>query len=768
METQCTIVVAVMSPDDPVEECLRHLTATSPADTTIVVIDATGTVATSVVGSRMQLALCKAETYAAAVAAGIRRAPGRAVAIVSPFVRPEPGWWQAALTVLENPRVGMVGGTLVDDTGRVQQAGFLTNSAGRPIDIWAGLPAEFMGDEAHDVAVADLRFAVAHRAVWESTGALAAASRVESSVVDACMALWEHGGEVRTTSRMRAAWAGPYEFPGWLQTQGQAVMEAIHRLAPATRERVSPDGIHEAIVADCVWLGPLFDASDEAATGRRWLQALSAQGYRPIAYETVVGDCDTSREVPEEVADAIRRQMVGVYRPVVFRHGAGRTAALSPLVPVDNVTVAVGEGDPVDGAAVTVDADVADPMSALDAAGIDLHRPWGLCWIGLVHGRSGYANASRGMLESARSRDVPVRVYPMDAPPEYEQPTFWNLMLYGAPYVVAHCAPVWSQGWRYQSSSLGMPLIGAACFETTSFPPSWLPDMQCATEIWVPTEFNRRTFTAGGIDPDILHCIPYPVDEKAYCPSSTPPSDDGTFVFFSVFEWAWRKGWDLLLEAYLTEFTAADDVSLDILTYRHNPYSGEALEVEALNHIVALGFDPGEIPDVHLLLDPLTTPQLIERYRTCGAFVLPTRGEGAGMPVLEAAACGAPVIATAWGGHEELMQPEMAFPVELDGFVDVPDDSSVGLNEDVFRGQSLANPSVASLRSNMRAAYENRADARRRARVARAYIEQHFSIEAAARAFSARCEALVPQAGSRRYGRAMSPLVRPPAVSIAA
>jgi hypothetical protein len=38
------------------------------------------------------------------------------------------------------------------------------------------------------------------------------------------------------------------------------------------------------------------------------------------------------------------------------------------------------------------------------------------------------------------------------------------------------------------------------------------------------------------------------------------------FVFISAFKWELRKGWDVLLQAYLSEFTAEDDVELYILT----------------------------------------------------------------------------------------------------------------------------------------------------------------------------------------------------------
>jgi hypothetical protein len=36
-------------------------------------------------------------------------------------------------------------------------------------------------------------------------------------------------------------------------------------------------------------------------------------------------------------------------------------------------------------------------------------------------------------------------------------------------------------------------------------------------------------------------------------------------VFFSVFKWEQRKGWDVLLKAFLQEFSGADDVVLYLL-----------------------------------------------------------------------------------------------------------------------------------------------------------------------------------------------------------
>nr|WP_256455224.1 glycosyltransferase [Cohnella sp. GbtcB17] len=50
-------------------------------------------------------------------------------------------------------------------------------------------------------------------------------------------------------------------------------------------------------------------------------------------------------------------------------------------------------------------------------------------------------------------------------------------------------------------------------------------------------------------------------------------------------------------------------------------------------------------------------------YSLGDAFVLPTRGEGVGLPFLESMANGTPVIATGWGGHMDFVRDGNAFKV---------------------------------------------------------------------------------------------------------
>lgn len=55
------------------------------------------------------------------------------------------------------------------------------------------------------------------------------------------------------------------------------------------------------------------------------------------------------------------------------------------------------------------------------------------------------------------------------------------------------------------------------------------------------------------------------------------------------------------------------------------------------------------------VIDYASAAELIELYQTCSALVTPSRWEGFGIPLLEAMACGAPVIASDIPAHREVL-----------------------------------------------------------------------------------------------------------------
>jgi glycosyltransferase involved in cell wall biosynthesis len=83
----------------------------------------------------------------------------------------------------------------------------------------------------------------------------------------------------------------------------------------------------------------------------------------------------------------------------------------------------------------------------------------------------------------------------------------------------------------------------------------------------------------------------------------------------------------------------------------------------------------GEHPKIHLVHGNLRQDEIAALYhhRKIKAFAIATRGEGYGLPLIESAAAGLPVIATNWSGHLEFLNRDNFYPVDYE-LVDIPDE----------------------------------------------------------------------------------------------
>ena len=114
----------------------------------------------------------------------------------------------------------------------------------------------------------------------------------------------------------------------------------------------------------------------------------------------------------------------------------------------------------------------------------------------------------------------------------------------------------------------GGPLyvVGRSMFETDGIPGDWAEKCnEWVDEVWLPSEFNRQTFAAHGVDEARLQLMPQPLDLKLFDADAVTPAvlpHRPRFAFLSVFKWEKRKGWDALFAAFLREFTASEDVAL--------------------------------------------------------------------------------------------------------------------------------------------------------------------------------------------------------------
>ncbi|MDD5763124.1 MAG: glycosyltransferase family 4 protein [bacterium] len=349
----------------------------------------------------------------------------------------------------------------------------------------------------------------------------------------------------------------------------------------------------------------------------------------------------------------------------------------------------------------------------------------GLYWIGPIHDRGGYGNAARNYLRGLRKIGYPVKAFNLyghdpasdhrnELPPaivselqELEQtPLSGNLPL------VIQSPP---DGFRklYKWVNLdGLRFtkrIGWTIFETDRIPPKWVDLCRQVDEIWVPTDFNIQTFSGCGVPVDRMKIIPISVDTEHFRPMHEKLQIPGRrgFLFLSVSVFDWRKGFDLLLEAYLREFTSNDDVTLLLKIYAG---AGERRNVkslinDAVRDKVDLG-DPG-LPHFEIWDEPMTQDNLKRLYNACDLFVSTERATGWGMPCMEAMAMGKPAAAIDWSGCTAFMNQENSLLIRSTGqLVDV--DPRLAGDRPIYAGHKWAEVRIEEVRRVLRLAFERR------------------------------------------------------------
>jgi glycosyltransferase involved in cell wall biosynthesis len=319
-------------------------------------------------------------------------------------------------------------------------------------------------------------------------------------------------------------------------------------------------------------------------------------------------------------------------------------------------------------------------------------------WRGRLGGRNGLALEAAGFIRALRAAGFSVREVPVDSTPV---PTRRNADAEGpAPDLTVLHLPRHDLGW----DNLAGKTVWRAMFETASIPPSWLDRLPEVTEVWVPSTFNARTFASAGVPAEKIRVVSEAVDVSWLARSGPCHNGNGPFRFLSVFRWQQRKGWDVLLRAYLSEFTAADNTELVIRADPMGPVAHDIpADIAAVVRQTARQSRSRNLPRITYLPRSLPFRELSDLYASSHAFVLPTRGEAWGRPYMEAMAAGLVTIGTGWGGQRDFMDSTNSLLID---YHLVPVSGQAVAEWPNFKDQLWAEPSVPSLRSCMRRAYE--------------------------------------------------------------
>lgn len=274
-------------------------------------------------------------------------------------------------------------------------------------------------------------------------------------------------------------------------------------------------------------------------------------------------------------------------------------------------------------------------------------------------------------------------------------------------------------------------------WEFGSLPKAWIgPFSNEVDEVWVPSRFVRDCFIKSGVPVERVHVVPLGVDLKeSDSDEPFPLATRKTFKFLFVGGSIHRKGVDLLLKAYQSTFANTDDVCLVVKDMGVSSfYKGQTAD----NMLASFRSQP-HAPEIEYLDRDLSAEDMDRLYRSCDCLAHPFRGEGFGLPIVEAMAHGLPVIVTGYGPVLDYASPDTAYLLPAREFRLPEKRLDVGETVDY---PWVVEPDLDRLRYYLRRVFEHPQEARQKGQAARAFVREHFTWEHTVVAVEARLHEL--------------------------
>lgn len=214
-----------------------------------------------------------------------------------------------------------------------------------------------------------------------------------------------------------------------------------------------------------------------------------------------------------------------------------------------------------------------------------------------------------------------------------------------------------------------------AATETTFCNPIWIEKCNKMSAVVVPSEFTKTVLQNSGNISVPLLVIPEAFPEKfnkELKPSNflkNTKTKNNYLLFGQITSQdprLDRKNTFNTIKAFCERFNNRKDIGLIIKTNMgKNTTLDKALSIRTLKDIITK-VRKGKYPKIHLLHGNLNEEELFKLYndKSLISLITGTRGEGYGLPIIEAASCGLPIIATDWSGHKTFLKDDCWLPVK--------------------------------------------------------------------------------------------------------
>lgn len=168
-------------------------------------------------------------------------------------------------------------------------------------------------------------------------------------------------------------------------------------------------------------------------------------------------------------------------------------------------------------------------------------------------------------------------------------------------------------------------VIFMSTFEADRLPNEFIEPANQALAVIVPDIWVKNVFIESGVTVPVYIMPEGITDHTIWNPEERP----FTFLHFDFTSFANRKGGDLVLEAFLSEFGNLQDRAKLILKGRSHYFPPQH-----------------KYNNVEYIFENYSQKQMDDLWKRTNCFVFPSRGEGFGLPPLEAMGHGIPTIMT--------------------------------------------------------------------------------------------------------------------------
>ncbi len=254
---------------------------------------------------------------------------------------------------------------------------------------------------------------------------------------------------------------------------------------------------------------------------------------------------------------------------------------------------------------------------------------------------------------------------------------------------------------------LGLFNVNIFCWETDRIPAEWVMQLNLMDLVIVACKENLFACRSSGVVVP-MEVVPFAFNPKKYERDVHPFNFENAskiFKILTVCQISKKKGMDVLLRAYFSEFGQDEDTLL-ILKLYHGPNDTEEHKKASEAQVVKIRelMRLPNYPKVWLIHNVMTEEGIERLYKTADTYVLPSRGEGWSITHFEAMANGVPPIATNWGGPTEFITEKEGWLVDchMSPCFDMPHPHSFMYTA----RDNWPEPHIDDLRKAMRHAYQ--------------------------------------------------------------